>query len=55
MLRPDALRRTLGNFGNVNDTSLFDIWESAEYRDLQANFMENTLCRGCNMRIPATA
>ena len=52
---PDALRRTLGNFGNVNDTSLFDIWESAEYRDLQANYMENALCRGCNMRRPATA
>ena len=29
---PDALRRTLGYFGNVNSTSLYDIWESAEYK-----------------------
>ncbi len=50
---PDALRRTLGEFGNVNDTSLYDIWESAEYRELQANYMENALCQGCNMRRPA--
>ena len=50
---PDALRRTLGYFGNVNDTSLYDIWKSAEYRDLQANYMKNALCRGCNMRRPA--
>ena len=50
---PDALRRTLGYFGNVNGTSLYDIWESADYRDLQANYMQNALCRGCNMRRPA--
>ena len=34
------LRRTLGYFGNVNSTSLYDIWESAEYKGLQANYME---------------
>ena len=50
---PDALRRTLGDFGNVNDTSLYAIWESAEYRGLQANYMRNALCQGCNMRRPA--
>ncbi len=50
---PDALRRTLGYFGSVNDMSLYDIWESAEYRDLQANYMKNALCQGCNMRKPA--
>ena len=50
---PDVLRRTLGYFGNVNSTSLYDIWESSEYTDLQANYMENALCRGCNMRRPA--
>ena len=51
---PDALRRTLGYFGNVNDDSLYDIWESEEYRELQANYMKNALCQGCNMRRPAT-
>ena len=50
---PDALRRTLGYFGNVNSTSLYDSWKSAEYGDLQANYMKNALCRGCNMRRPA--
>ena len=50
---PDALRRTLGYFGNVDSTSLYDIWKSAEYSDLQANYMKNALCRGCNMRRPA--
>ena len=49
---PDSLRRTLGYFGNVNKTSLYDIWESSEYRRLQVNYMENALCRGCNMRRP---
>ena len=50
---PDALRRALGDFGNVNSTSLYDIWESPEYRGLQAGYMKNALCRGCNMRRPA--
>ena len=49
---PDALRRTLGDFGNVNDTSLYDIWDSPAYRDLQVNYMQNSLCQGCNMRRP---
>ncbi len=50
---PDVLRRTLGYFGNVNDTSLYDIWESAAYRNLEVNYMRNALCQGCNMRRPA--
>ena len=49
---PDALRRTLGDFGNVNEVSLYDIWESGPYQSLQANYMQNTLCQGCNMRRP---
>ena len=50
---PDALRQKLGYFGNVNHTSLYDIWKSTEYKDLQANYMKNALCQGCNMRRPA--
>ena len=52
---PDALRRTLGDFGNVNDTGLYDIWDSPDYRDLQASYMQNSLCQGCNMRRPEVA
>ena len=50
---PDALRRTLGEFGNVNNTSLYDIWKSAAYSDLRSSYMQRPLCRGCNMRKPA--
>ena len=49
---PDALRRTLGEFGNVNSISLYEIWEGEAYRDLRANYMKNSLCQGCNMRRP---
>ena len=49
---PDALRRTLGEFGNLNHTGLYEIWDSAEYRRLRENYMEYSLCRGCNMRRP---
>ena len=49
---PDALRRTLGDFGNVNGASLYDIWQSAAYRDLLSSYMEKPLCHGCNMRRP---
>ena len=49
---PDALRRTLGDFGNVNGDSLYDIWQSPAYQDLQSSYMEKRLCQGCNMRRP---
>ena len=50
---PDALRRTLGYFGNLNETGLYDIWEGTAYKEIRANYMDNALCRGCNMRRPA--
>ena len=49
---PDALRRTLGDFGNVQDESLYTIWQSAEYERLQSEYTRIPLCRGCNMRRP---
>lgn len=49
---PDALRRTLGDFGNLNDRSLPEIWASEAYRELRANYMTRRLCQGCNMRRP---
>jgi len=51
---PDALRRTLGDFGNIGDRSLMEIWTSPEYRRLRARYMENRLCHTCNMRRPMT-
>ncbi len=49
---PDVLRRTLGEFGNVNNASLYDIWQSRAYRELQSSYLEKPLCQGCNMRRP---
>ena len=49
---PDALRRTLGDFGNLHESGLLDIWQGDAYRSLKANYMQNSLCRGCNMRKP---
>ena len=49
---PDALRRSLGDFGNINERSLLDIWESDTYRYLVKHYDDHILCRTCNMRRP---
>jgi MoaA/NifB/PqqE/SkfB family radical SAM enzyme len=49
---PDALRRTLGEFGNLEESSLYDIWQSPTYQSLQATYQSHTLCKGCTMRRP---
>lgn len=49
---PDAQRRTLGAFGNVNDLSLMEIWTGKSYRDLVATYRTRDLCQSCNMRRP---
>ena len=52
---PDALRRTLGDFGNIRESSLLDIWSGPSYAELRENYMTRALCRGCNMRRPVSA
>ncbi len=47
---PDAERRTLGEFGNVNETNLLQIWEGENYRDLIKNYRSRGVCQKCNMR-----
>ena len=49
---PDALRRSLGYFGNVNESSLIEIWSGAEYEHLQRTYLRHRLCQGCTMRKP---
>ena len=49
---PDTLRRTLSDLGNVNETSLFDFWQSDGYRHLIATHKERRLCQRCNMLRP---
>jgi glycosyltransferase involved in cell wall biosynthesis/MoaA/NifB/PqqE/SkfB family radical SAM enzyme len=52
---PDAERRTLGDFGNLNETSIREVWDGAAYRLLAASYRTRGLCLGCNMRKPAGA
>ena len=47
---PDKLRRTLGEFGELNQTSITEIWQSDGYQDLQANYLKHEVCQRCNMR-----
>jgi len=47
---PDAERRTLGEFGNLHDTDLPEIWNSSEYRRLVKTYRSRAVCLKCNMR-----
>lgn len=49
---PDALRRSLGDFGNVRQRSLVEIWRGGDYAKLRREHLDHPLCRGCNMRRP---
>jgi glycosyltransferase involved in cell wall biosynthesis/MoaA/NifB/PqqE/SkfB family radical SAM enzyme len=49
---PDVERRTLGEFGNLNNRPLLEIWDGPDYRRLLENYREQRLCQTCNMRRP---
>lgn len=49
---PDQLRRSLGDFGNICQTSLKEVLSSPQYRELQQNYRQKPLCKTCNMRRP---
>jgi glycosyltransferase involved in cell wall biosynthesis/MoaA/NifB/PqqE/SkfB family radical SAM enzyme len=50
---PDAQRLTLGEFGNLGEQSLMEIWNGEAYRELASTYHKRRLCLGCNMRKPA--
>lgn len=50
---PDAQRRTLGDFGDLNEHGLMQIWSGERYRRLVTTYRTRGLCLGCNMRKPA--
>lgn len=52
---PDAERRSLGDFGDLNYQSLGEIWSGPAYERLQASYRVRSLCLGCNMRRPVSA
>jgi glycosyltransferase involved in cell wall biosynthesis/MoaA/NifB/PqqE/SkfB family radical SAM enzyme len=47
---PDNLRSSLGDFGNINDTTIENVLKSSKYMDLVENYKSKTLCKSCNMR-----
>lgn len=49
---PDEQRNTLGNFGNIEKTSIKEVLQSEAYQSLVKNYKQNELCKTCNMRKP---
>ena len=49
---PDEERKSLGDFGNLKETSFNEIWGSESYQQLIKNYKQYPLCKGCNMRRP---
>jgi radical SAM protein with 4Fe4S-binding SPASM domain len=47
---PDKERLKLGDFGNLNASSIEQIWASEPYQNLRQNYLEHAVCKGCNMR-----
>jgi glycosyltransferase involved in cell wall biosynthesis/MoaA/NifB/PqqE/SkfB family radical SAM enzyme len=49
---PDNLRKSLGDFGNIETTTIKEVLESPIYTNLVKNYKLNALCKTCNMRKP---
>lgn len=47
---PNEERLKLGEYGNLNRTSIEQIWSSPAYRDLKENYLKHAVCKRCNMR-----
>lgn len=49
---PDEMRKTLGHFGNIENTSITEVLQSESYLNLVKNYKKIDLCKTCNMRKP---
>ncbi|NGX38374.1 MAG: hypothetical protein K1000chlam2_01547 [Chlamydiae bacterium] len=47
---PNEQRNKLGDFGNLKENSIHEIWTGEKYQDLCKNYLQHTVCKGCNMR-----
>ena len=47
---PEKERQSLGNFGNLNQNTLTDIWQSDTYQNLKNTYQQYPVCQKCNMR-----
>jgi MoaA/NifB/PqqE/SkfB family radical SAM enzyme len=48
---PDVKRRMLGQYGNVRDSDIMDIWQGEPYDQLVKNWGSHEVCRECNMKV----
>ena len=51
---PDNLRKSLGDFGNIETSTIEDVLQSSSYKALVLNYKNKSLCKTCNMRKPNT-
>ena len=49
---PDEQRQQLGDFGNIQTTSIVEVLQSEQYQNLVNNYQTIPLCKSCNMRRP---
>jgi len=49
---PDNLRKSLGDCGNIENTSIQEVLNSPVYTELVKNYKSIPLCKSCNMRKP---
>lgn len=47
---PDELRKSLGDFGNIENTTIQKVMESSIYKRIVDNYKNIELCKTCNMR-----
>lgn len=52
---PDAERRSLGEFGDLNTVSVRGVWKGDDYKKLLASYSSRALCLSCTMRKPVSA
>lgn len=49
---PDEQRKSLGDFGNIQETNLNEVLNNNSYKQLADNYRDSSLCKTCNMRKP---
>lgn len=47
---PDKERLKLGDFGNLYNTSIEEVWKGEAYQELRTYYLQHAVCKGCNMR-----
>jgi organic radical activating enzyme len=48
---PSDLRKTLGDWGNINDINILELFNSNQYSKLSENYKNEAICQDCSLRI----